>query len=101
MNQTSLGKEDLLCYVNRSWSVAWPMILIMLFEFMIGLTDVFVSGRVGKEAQATYGYAIQLYFIFIVIANALRLGLGATAKPSTARLGTAQSGATETMRNAA
>jgi Cu2+-exporting ATPase len=37
----------------------------------------------------------------IVIANALRLGLGATAKPSTASLGTAQSGATETMRDAA
>lgn len=74
MNQTSFGKEDFLCYVNRSWSVAWPMILIMLFEFLIGLTDVFVAGRVSKEAQATYGYAIQLYFIFIVIANALTVG---------------------------
>lgn len=74
MNQTCLGKEDLLCYVNRSWSVAWPMILIMLFEFLIGLTDVFVAGRVGKEVQATYGYAVQLYFIFIVIANALTVG---------------------------
>ncbi len=74
MNQTCLGKEDFLCYVNRSWSVAWPMILIMLFEFLIGLTDVFVAGRVGKEVQATYGYAVQLYFIFIVIANALTVG---------------------------
>jgi multidrug resistance protein, MATE family len=74
MNQTCLGKEDLLCYINRSWSVAWPMILIMLFEFMIGLTDVFVAGRVGKEAQATYGYAVQLYFMFVVIANALTVG---------------------------
>jgi putative MATE family efflux protein len=50
------------------------MILIMLFEFLIGLTDVFVAGRVGKEVQATYGYAVQLYFIFIVIANALTVG---------------------------
>jgi multidrug resistance protein, MATE family len=50
------------------------MILIMLFEFLIGLTDVFVAGRVGKETQATYGYAVQLYFIFIVIANALTVG---------------------------
>jgi multidrug resistance protein, MATE family len=74
MNRSSLGREDFLCYVNRSWSVAWPMILIMLFEFLIGLTDVFVAGRVGKEAQATYGYAVQLYFIFIVIANALTVG---------------------------
>lgn len=74
MDRTSLGREDFLCYVNRSWSVAWPMILIMLFEFLIGLTDVFVAGRVGKEAQATYGYAVQLYFIFVVIANALTVG---------------------------
>jgi putative MATE family efflux protein len=50
------------------------MILIMLFEFVIGLTDVFVAGRVSKEAQATYGYVIQLYFIFIVVANALTVG---------------------------
>lgn len=74
MNQTFFGREDFLCYINRSWSVAWPMILIMLFEFVIGLTDVFVAGRVSKEAQATYGYVIQLYFIFIVVANALTVG---------------------------
>lgn len=74
MDRTYFGKEDFFCYINRSWSVAWPMILIMLFEFLIGLTDVFVAGRVGKEVQATYGYAVQLYFIFIVIANALTVG---------------------------
>jgi multidrug resistance protein, MATE family len=74
MNRVSSGREDFLCYVNRSWSVAWPMILIMLFEFFIGLTDIFVAGRVSKEAQATYGYAVQLYFMFIVIANALTVG---------------------------
>ena len=27
-----------------------------------------------KEVQATYGFVIQLYFIFIVIANALTVG---------------------------
>lgn len=73
MRRASRG-EGLLCYVNRSWSVAWPMILIMLFEFLTGLTGVFVAGRVGKEVQATYGYALQLYFIFIVFANALTVG---------------------------
>lgn len=74
MNNAPMEKENFLCYVNRSWSVAWPIILIMLFEFLIGLTDVFVAGRLGKEVQATYGYAVQLYFIFIVIANALTVG---------------------------
>jgi putative MATE family efflux protein len=50
------------------------MMLIMFFEFLIGLTDVYIAGRVSKEVQATYGFVIQLYFIFIVIANALTVG---------------------------
>jgi putative MATE family efflux protein len=50
------------------------MTLIMSFEFLIGLTDVYVAGRVGKDVQAAYGFAIQLYFMFIIIANALTVG---------------------------
>jgi putative MATE family efflux protein len=46
----------------------------MVFEFLIGLTDVYIAGKVSKEIQATYGFVIQLYFIFIVIANALTVG---------------------------
>jgi putative MATE family efflux protein len=50
------------------------MTVIMLFEFLIGLTDVYIAGKVSKEIQATYGLVIQLYFIFIVMANALTVG---------------------------
>jgi putative MATE family efflux protein len=46
----------------------------MFFEFLIGLTDVYIAGKVSKEIQATYGFVIQLYFILIVIANALTVG---------------------------
>jgi putative MATE family efflux protein len=46
----------------------------MFFEFLIGLTDVYIAGRVSKEVQATYGFVVQLYFIFIVTANALTVG---------------------------
>jgi MATE family multidrug resistance protein len=35
---------------------------------------VYIAGRVSKEVQATYGFVIQLYFILIVIANALTVG---------------------------
>ena len=49
-------------YLLRSWSVSWPLALIMFFEFLIGLTDVYIAGRVSKEVQATYGFVIQLYF---------------------------------------
>ncbi len=61
-------------FISRNWSVSWPMTLIMFFEFLIGLTDVYIAGRVSKEVQAAYGFVIQLYFIFIVIANALTVG---------------------------
>jgi multidrug resistance protein, MATE family len=50
------------------------MTLIMFFEFLIGLTDIYIAGRFGKEVQATYGFAVQLYFIFIILANALTVG---------------------------
>jgi len=65
---------DVRAFLSRSWSVSWPMTLIMFFEFLIGLTDVYIAGRVSKEVQAAYGFVIQLYFIFIVIANALTVG---------------------------
>jgi MATE family multidrug resistance protein len=71
---TLLKREDIRSYISHSWSVSWPMMLIMFFEFLIGLTDVYIAGRVSKEVQATYGFVIQLYFIFIVIANAITVG---------------------------
>ena len=66
--------ENLKCFVSRSWRVAWPMTVIMVYEFLIGLTDVFVAGRIGKDIQAAYGFVIQFYFLFIVVANALSVG---------------------------
>jgi len=50
------------------------MIFIMLFDFLINLTDVFIAGKIGKEVQASVGFVSQVYFIFIVIANALTVG---------------------------
>ncbi len=67
-------REEIGSYLSRSWSVGWPMTLIMVFEFLIGLTDVYIAGKVSKEIQATYGFVIQLYFVLIVIANALTVG---------------------------
>lgn len=54
--------------------MSWPLTVIMLFEFLMGLTDVYIAGKVSKEIQATYGFVIQLYFVLIVIGNALTVG---------------------------
>ncbi len=58
----------------QSWSVSWPMSLVMFFMFFIGLTDVYVAGKIGKEVQAAYGLATQIYFILIIVGLALSVG---------------------------
>lgn len=60
--------------IAESWALSWPMAIIMFFEFLIGLTDVYVAGRLGKEIQAAYGLAFQLYFVFILAGIALSVG---------------------------
>jgi putative MATE family efflux protein len=67
-------RDDVKGYLEKSWTVGWPMVLIMLFNFLINLTDVYIAGRIGKEVQAAYGVVSQLYFIFIVVATALNVG---------------------------
>jgi len=67
-------KKSIVNLLVKSWSVSWPMILIMVFEFFISLTDVYIAGKVGKEVQASIGLVSQIYFIFIVVANAITVG---------------------------
>lgn len=69
-----LHDREIRRFISESWSVSAPMTLIMIFEFFIGITDIYIAGKIGKEVQATYGFVIQLYFIFIIIANALTTG---------------------------
>jgi putative MATE family efflux protein len=69
-----LGNPEIKTFFRESWSVSWPMILIMFFEFVTGLADIYIAGRVGKEIQAAYGFIIQLYFVFIIVGNALTVG---------------------------
>ncbi len=75
MSLAKIFKEkEIRGLLSESWSVSAPMTLIMVFEFLIGITDIYVAGKVGKEIQATYGFVIQIYFAFIIIANALTTG---------------------------
>ncbi len=69
-----LNRKDIRKFISESWSVGWPMMIIMFFEFLIGLVDIFVAGRISKEIQAAYGFVIQLYFIFIIVGNAFSVG---------------------------
>lgn len=54
--------------------MSWPMLLIMLFNFMVGFTDIYVAGLLGSQVQAAVGFIEQLYFLLILLANAIGIG---------------------------
>ncbi len=74
MKNKRIDYRELSSLLIQSWTVSWPMILIMAFQFFISLTDVFIAGRIGKNVQASVGLVSQVYFIFIVIATASNVG---------------------------
>ena len=56
------------------WQLSWPLLLIMIFDFLVGFTDVFVAGLISPEVQAAVGFVSLLYFFVIIIANAISIG---------------------------
>jgi MATE family multidrug resistance protein len=56
------------------WRLSWPMLLIMLFNFLVGLTDIYVAGLINPQVQAAIGFINQLYFLLIIVANAISIG---------------------------
>jgi len=56
------------------WRLSWPMLLIMLFNFMVGFTDIYVAGLINPQVQAAIGFVNQLYFLLIIVANAISIG---------------------------
>jgi len=70
----ALRNKNLKNIVAESWSMSWPMTVIMFCTFIIGLFDVYVAGKFGKEIQAAYGLVYQIYFILTIIGTALTIG---------------------------
>ncbi|MFB0507324.1 MAG: MATE family efflux transporter [Thermodesulfobacteriota bacterium] len=56
------------------WQLSWPMLLIMIFNFFVGFTDIYVAGLINPMVQAAVGFIGQLYFLLIIIANAISIG---------------------------
>src|SRR4030065_1484521 len=59
---------------NNIWHMSWPMLLVMFFNFLVVMTDIYVAGLIGPEIQAIVGFVGQLYFFIIIIANAISIG---------------------------
>jgi len=56
------------------WQLSWPMLLIMIFNFMVGFADIYVAGLINPKVQAAIGFISQLYFLLIIVANAISIG---------------------------
>ena len=52
------------------WRLTWPQLLMMCFQFMVGLTDVWVAGKIHRDAQAVLGVVVQCQFILLIIGTA-------------------------------
>lgn len=50
------------------WRLTWPQAIMLLCQFVIGLTDVWAGGRIGSEVQASIGLITQCQMIFMTIA---------------------------------
>jgi MATE family multidrug resistance protein len=61
-------------FLSEAWALGWPMILVMFFQFSIGIADVYVAGYMGTEVLAAVGYVGQLYFTLIILANGISVG---------------------------
>lgn len=59
---------------DNIWRMSWPMLFVMFFNFLVGLTDIYVAGFLGPEIQAVVGFVGQLYFFIIIVANAISIG---------------------------
>jgi putative MATE family efflux protein len=46
----------------------------MFFQFVIGVTDVYVAGFLGTDVLAAVGYVAQLYWTLMILANGLSVG---------------------------
>ena len=59
---------------NAIWRLTWPMLIIMFLNFLVGFTDIYVAGLISSDVQAAIGYVSQLYFLFIILGNAISIG---------------------------
>ncbi|MDR2891924.1 MAG: MATE family efflux transporter [Deltaproteobacteria bacterium] len=49
------------------WNLTWPQVLMMLFQFLVGFTNVWVAGRIQGDVQAALGVAVQCFFLLMVV----------------------------------
>lgn len=65
------------------WQNLWPVFGLMLLNFIVGYTDIYVAGLLSSEVQAAVGFVSQQYFVLIILGNALAIGSVALVSQAT------------------
>ncbi len=66
--------KSLLPLMKESWKMSWPIMVMMVFEFCMSMTDIYIAGRFGEVVKAATGLASQVYSFFIMTGHALTIG---------------------------
>lgn len=66
--------KNLLPLMKTSWKMSWPIMVMMVFEFFMSMTDIYIAGRFGEAVKAATGLASQVYSFFIMTGHALTIG---------------------------
>lgn len=74
MTPLYLNSTQMRQFLREAWSLGWPIIFMMFFQFSIGVTDVYVAGYLGTDILAAVGYVGQLYWTLIIMANGITVG---------------------------
>lgn len=56
------------------WAMTWPTVTYSVLESLVGLTDVYMVGRLGKDAVAGVGLSNQVLMLVMVTAFAVTAG---------------------------
>lgn len=60
--------------IKSSWKTSWPILVMMLFEFIMSMVDIYVAGKFGQEVKAATGLSSQVYNLLIMLGHALTIG---------------------------
>lgn len=66
--------KNIFPLMKSSWKLSWPIMVMMIFEFFMSMTDIYIAGLYGKEVKAATGLASQVYSFFIMTGHALTIG---------------------------
>jgi len=62
--------------VKAVWSLAWPTVTYALLQSLVQMADVFMVGRLGRDAISGVGFSLQLMMLLMI--GALAVSTGAT-----------------------